>query len=655
MDEKTKPKEIIIDIENIDTKAIKEQERLLQNDAYEKLSFLLDDKYNKINQDKDILENRRHNTIFIDGERGSGKTQFLLSIRNYLKEIDNKNKTDLSKDFYFFSPIDPTLLHDNESFLTIIIAKILNNLEKYGKLKDLTKKEKKIFYLNLNNVAEAIDGIVENKNKTSLEIISQDQTSLKLEQYTHKLFKNITDIVNRDRLVLLIDDIDMAFDKGFEVLEVIRKYLSSPYIIPIVTGDRKLYEYIITHNFVSKNKMDKFMKDEDNYKGIFKNEGYRELINGISTDYLIKVFPTNRRLKLKSLYDLYYNDNKKVKKEIVFKRNNNNITNMSELFTKLNNSNLFQIKRGKALDKFIKNLLTNGLRRLIQFFNANKNNELFNLMDSENLHNLEKEYFLTLSINIDGYKTFIDGGKEHLSNGRIEDAIEYFNTAFKYTNLDKQKAEIYYHLGITYSMDKNDISTDKAIKAFKKSIMLNNKDNNSYVYLSFKYIFKERFNEAKELLIQMSNSSLNKEIITIGSIYNNLGYVYIQLKEYTLAEESLNLSLKQEEEDSFITYVNLMTIYLIKGLDNSIEDEFTVRFQDNKEAMKFYSLFRILFKIKQNIEIYNYKEDLTEWIDQYSTIRTSTILRLVNLKQWANQELSRDKLLDCLNTFEQYI
>jgi len=41
----------------------------------------------------------------------------------------------------------------------------------------------------------------------------------------------------------------MAFEKGFEVLEVVRKYLSTPYVIPIITGDINLYNSIVCEHF----------------------------------------------------------------------------------------------------------------------------------------------------------------------------------------------------------------------------------------------------------------------------------------------------------------------------------------------------------------------------------------------------------------------
>jgi len=158
MADKTKP--IIIDIKNIDPKAIKEQANFLQFEAFESVANNIKISLKKkLKAKQDIYQQRTHNTILVDGKRGTGKTQFLLNIQNYLKKTSKKNL----KNLYFFNPIDPTLLHDNESFLTIVIAKVLNDLEKKSYLDNLPTNEKREFYKVLNSLAEAIDGVIENK------------------------------------------------------------------------------------------------------------------------------------------------------------------------------------------------------------------------------------------------------------------------------------------------------------------------------------------------------------------------------------------------------------------------------------------------------------------------------------------------------------
>lgn len=673
-------KEISLNIKDIDTSSIKEQEQLLQDEAYSQLRVILTTKHHKIEKIDDILEHRSHNTIFIDGERGSGKTQFLLSIRDYLNKSDEDNEK-ISQNFYFFTPIDPTLLHDNESFLTIIIAKVLNNLERYGKLNDLNKREKKRFYRNLNNISEAIDGIVENKNKSSLEIIAQDQTSLKLEQFTHDFFKNVSDIVNRNRLILLIDDIDMAFDKGFEVLEVIRKYLATPYIIPIVTGHRKLYEYLIIHEFTKRNKMDKFMHNNEESKGVFKIEEYRQLIEGISTDYLIKVFPTNRRIQLKSLYDLYY-DKSLIKNEIVLLGSSYHKT-ISDLFESMYQSKEFEIlKEGDSFIQFKKNILKNSLRRLVQFFNANQDKELFGLTKIIDMRNIEKEFFLNILSDVDNFNTLLNGGIKLLAKSDNINAEKYFLRAQVHATTNKNKAIVYFYLGNNQAQVAEYI---KAISSYKISLSFNDKDPDTHYKLAEAYSHSRNLTEAidsiksaialephiifyNQLSIFYVNNSQYKEaeetlehIITLDDnpidVFNNLGHVCIYTGKLVKARKYLKKAISINPDD-FIPYINLMIILLIKNKYKKTDmiNEFLHKFEANKEAMKFYSLFKLIHT-SLSIEFKDLQDQVNIWLDEYTDIENRIDINLHILDDWINQQTdeNKEKLLSIVDVVKQYI
>lgn len=100
-------------------------------------------------------------------------------------------------------------------------------------------------------------------------------------------------------LVVLIDDVDMAFDKGFDVLEVVRKYLASPFLIPIVAGDMKLYKEIIETQFMEKVK---FLQDINYLKNLYgdkiiENEIYLEKKN-LLIIWLSSIFIKYFRVKI---------------------------------------------------------------------------------------------------------------------------------------------------------------------------------------------------------------------------------------------------------------------------------------------------------------------------------------------------------------------
>ena len=296
MNEKNK---IIIRLRGSATARKYEEDELFQKDKFKEISHILDVMLKEISGDdcKRIEECRNHDTILVDGERGAGKTAFLLNIEDYIK---NKNE-EIYKKLKFFRPVDPTLLEDTENFLSVISARILE--EVYGEFNKIEKDKKEKFYSALNELGRAIGAVKERKEEVGIDEIASYASSIKIEEKAHEFFKIVADILEVKKLVILIDDVDMAFDKGYEVLEVIRKYLASPYVVPIVAGDYELYREVIRSYFRKK-----FEKEEYNDK-------LAEKINNLTEQYLQKVFPMEFRVELNDIKNIIENSEIKVEIE----------------------------------------------------------------------------------------------------------------------------------------------------------------------------------------------------------------------------------------------------------------------------------------------------------------------------------------------------
>jgi len=598
---------IEIDIENIDTKAIKKQEMFLQNKAFEKVKNILYKSSNKI-KTNDIESYRTHNTIFVNGKRGMGKTQFILSIENYLKD-NNKN---LAKKFYFFNPIDPTLLHDNESFLTIIVAKIMNNLEKNLKLRELDNNQKKEFYDILSDLAEAIDGVIKNSDrKTSLEYIAQDQSSLKLKEYMHNFFEKVVNILNKKKLIILIDDVDMTFDKGYEVLEVIRKYLSSPYTIPIVTGDLELYKYIVSSELGSKNKIDKFMSSEDKLD-VFNKDKYKNLISNTAEDYLIKVFPQNRRVELLSLYEI----DKEDESNILFKYKDKKLE-IDSFYKKVEDVYILE----SSTNRFIKNLLSNQLRRIVQFLNGEYNKKEFffkNTVESienkkekykekknrkEYIKSIEKTYSLNLLEGVDTEERYIEEGLKYSNNNDFNKAIEQFNKVIK---LNNKNDKVYFYLGNSYD---NLGKHEEAIKSYKKAIDINPNYDDAYYNMGNTYNNLKQYKEAIESYKKSIEINPNND-----SAYNNMGSAYNNLKQYKEAIESYKKAIDiNPNNDS--AYNNMGSAYFIMGIKYDMLKQYKEAIESYKKAIEIDPNFDLAYSRMGTTygELEQYKEAIKSY------------------------------------------
>ena len=289
----------------------------IQTEAYDLVSNLIKDSAAKAKKAKtNKAENKtyhEHNSIFIMGNRGSGKTTFLLGVRKLIEE-----NSDMFRDAFFLDIIDPTLMHDRDNFLSIVLGKIHERVE--GNCRDRDDCNYKAFIKSLSKVAAIIATISESKDSIGIDKILNEQNALKLEEEIHILLEKATDCLKCSLLILSIDDIDMAFKHGFDVLERIRKYLTSPCILPIISGDINLYKQVFAGKFYKQlaKKLDndgiKDFKEKSEWlnsqsvEGNDDNIGFVGRAISLSDFYMEKVLPRNRRIKLNELPDINKNN-----------------------------------------------------------------------------------------------------------------------------------------------------------------------------------------------------------------------------------------------------------------------------------------------------------------------------------------------------------
>ena len=233
-------------------------EQLLQQEAFVRFGILLENAINSI--DTNEKSRRVHNAIFIGGSRGSGKTTFMLNA----EYISN----DHLKDCLFLDLIDPTLLHNNEKFLSIILGLLANYVDKnqnganFCNSNDFKANILQDFYKSLQKAATALDTI-ESDKCSGIDAMIANQNGLQLEENLNDIFSLLLKIYGKKLIVIRIDDIDMSFHHGYEILETVRKYLSSQYVLPIICGEMKQYRLIVERQFAENGQYPMFNKNGD--------------------------------------------------------------------------------------------------------------------------------------------------------------------------------------------------------------------------------------------------------------------------------------------------------------------------------------------------------------------------------------------------------
>ncbi|HBC3831326.1 TPA: hypothetical protein KD864_004651 [Vibrio parahaemolyticus] len=232
----------------------------------------------------------------VDGKRGTGKTSILVNLGVYLEE----NSEALARDTLVLKPIDPTLLEDGDSlFLTIIVASVLSD-------KDVIESQKrypdKMVVLNnaLDRLATALESAEPDLTAKGMRKIRNMYDHSSLESCVHEFFSAVLSLVDKKLLVLPIDDVDTSLNRAFENLEIIRRYLTSPLVLPIVGGDLNLYQEVIWRDFHHR-----LTKDSD-----FNTDQAFERAVELANEYQRKVMPVSRRLTMPDVS--YYLNNKNI-------------------------------------------------------------------------------------------------------------------------------------------------------------------------------------------------------------------------------------------------------------------------------------------------------------------------------------------------------
>jgi len=258
----------------------------------------------------DVFE-RVHRTITISGGRGSGKTSFLLSAFYSLQQEYKDGGTEDCPEI--LDILDPTLIEQKDHLFVNIISRIKQRIDAKMRNSDNPEGEYKDWLDSLKNLAEGLpmlDGVagqhgpIDSCWADSLFVMEKGLRQVKaanqLEQNFHLFIYKSLAFLKKSSFVLAFDDIDLNFTIGWQLLETIRKYLTSPQIITIIAGDLGLYSMMIR-----KHQSENFNKIQLEHDGKQKEGNlFEDMVDHLETQYLLKVLRVEYRYLLLNMLEI---------------------------------------------------------------------------------------------------------------------------------------------------------------------------------------------------------------------------------------------------------------------------------------------------------------------------------------------------------------
>lgn len=244
--------------------------------------------------DKKQAEKSINNRILFVGQRGTGKTSAMKSFAEGLNDAENNGE----KAFTCLPMIDPSNFDNNTNILLTVITMMFSEakhlMNKKNDDEDVISQRENLLK-RFDEVFKSLKAILGNdKPSFNLEGLNEKSLALKMHTGMHDLVKGYLNFYNTvndtrvNRLVLLIDDIDMTVSHAPEMLEQLRKYLDIENVIILMSANlSQLYNEMREHYSQA---FKETLKD--------RNQALFIDVEDLANKYLLKLFPTSRRVRV---------------------------------------------------------------------------------------------------------------------------------------------------------------------------------------------------------------------------------------------------------------------------------------------------------------------------------------------------------------------
>ncbi|GJD40816.1 hypothetical protein OICFNHDK_3292 [Methylobacterium bullatum] len=291
-----------------------------------------DDRFKSRPRALNVMPNRRHEAILVSARRGDGKTTFLIDILRLIEKgasayrpyVPTGKADEKLAALYSLGIVDPTLIETKQNIVVIVIEKIKVAVDHVHRRNEAAKKGTyEDFKAALRELAAGLtllDGIgndaLYGKDWADADYVldrglDKARSAGGFERAFHHYVREACSFIGADAFVLAIDDVDTSFDKGWPVLEALRKYFATPHLKVILAGDLKLYNLLvrqqqwkqITKDFLDVEQKVFKIEQEVGGSGSYADQLVKT-VDVLQDQYLVKIVRPENRIELAPLLHL---------------------------------------------------------------------------------------------------------------------------------------------------------------------------------------------------------------------------------------------------------------------------------------------------------------------------------------------------------------
>jgi hypothetical protein len=319
--------QITIDL-NLTQRKITE-DHLIQRGLYNDIKQRIRARLESIDEPTGDLGQSNGWVSFIDGTRGAGKSTFLSTTLELLKKSN-----DLKGGIGILPVIDPSRIEDCEIILLTILQELKKLVEEtfHSANNDAKRNLQSEWRQTFKKVAGGLALFQKDHhplNELDADVfldmgLERASNSINLRSDLSKLFDKACSVVGVKALLFSFDDADTNSKHAINLLETIRKYLDTPRVLVLVTGDMELYSLLVRDYFHQS-----LAQHKDKSQGCCKDAlidprqfQLMRMQDHLEEQYLLKLFPVSERHRLRPLWDLIQTRTSKESMLITFNLNN---------------------------------------------------------------------------------------------------------------------------------------------------------------------------------------------------------------------------------------------------------------------------------------------------------------------------------------------